>query len=338
MINQVYRLIAPKQIRTDFEDLVITEDNVIIRPTYLSICAADQRYFMGTRDRKVLSQKLPMALIHEAVGKVVYDPKGEYPLGTKVVMIPNTPTETNDVIKDNYLSSTKFRASSMDGFMQNLVSMDRNLIIPFNFDERVAVLLEVTSVIMNAIEAFKKHANPNKQTIGVWGNGNLGFITSLVLKTLYPECKVYVFGVHEAKMNYFSFVDETYLVSDIPSDLRIDHAFECVGGSSSETAINQIIDYINPQGMISLMGVSENLIGLNTRMILEKGLILQGNSRSNYNDFKKAIELINDNIELCDYFTTIISEEIDVRSVKDIVKAFEDDVNNEFKTIMKWNI
>ena len=338
MINQVYRLIAPKQIRTDFEDLVITENNVIIRPTYLSICAADQRYFMGTRDRKVLSQKLPMALIHEAVGKVVYDPKGEYPLGTKVVMIPNTPTETNDVIKDNYLTSTKFRASSMDGFMQNLVSMDRNLIIPFNFDERVAVLLEVTSVIMNAIEAFKKHANPNKQTIGVWGNGNLGFITSLVLKTLYPECKVYVFGVHEAKMNYFSFVDETYLVSDIPSDLRIDHAFECVGGSSSETAINQIIDYINPQGMISLMGVSENLVGLNTRMILEKGLILQGNSRSNYNDFKKAIELINDNIELCDYFTTIISEEIDVRSVKDIIKAFEDDVNNEFKTIMKWNI
>ena len=338
MINQVYRLIAPKQIRTDFEDLVITENNVIIRPTYLSICAADQRYFMGTRDRKVLSQKLPMALIHEAVGKVVYDPKGEYPLGTKVVMIPNTPTETNDVIKDNYLTSTKFRASSMDGFMQNLVSMDRNLIIPFNFDERVAVLLEVTSVIMNAIEAFKKHANPNKQTIGVWGNGNLGFITSLVLKTLYPECKVYVFGVHEAKMNYFSFVDETYLVSDIPSDLRIDHAFECVGGSSSENAINQIIDYINPQGMISLMGVSENLVGLNTRMILEKGLILQGNSRSNYKDFKKAIELINDNIELCDYFTTIISEEIDVRSVKDIVKAFEDDVNNEFKTIMKWNI
>ena len=338
MINQVYRLIAPKQIRTDFEDLVITENNVIIRPTYLSICAADQRYFMGTRDRKVLSQKLPMALIHEAVGKVVYDPKGEYPLGTKVVMIPNTPTETNDVIKDNYLTSTKFRASSMDGFMQNLVSMDRNLIIPFNFDERVAVLLEVTSVIMNAIEAFKKHANPNKQTIGVWGNGNLGFITSLVLKTLYPECKVYVFGVHEAKMNYFSFVDETYLVSDIPSDLRNDHAFECVGGSSSENAINQIIDYINPQGMISLMGVSENLIGLNTRMILEKGLIIQGISRSNYNDFKKAIELINDNIELCDYFTTIISEEIDVRSVKDIVKAFEDDVNNEFKTIMKWNI
>lgn len=167
MINQVYRLIAPKQIRTDFIDLNINGEDIIVRPTYLSICAADQRYFMGTRDRKVLSQKLPMALIHEAVGKVVYDPKGKFPLGTKVVMIPNTPITTDEVIKDNYLRSTKFRASSLDGFMQNLVSMDRNLVIPFEFDERVAVLLEVTSVIMNAMEAFKIHSNINKKTIGV---------------------------------------------------------------------------------------------------------------------------------------------------------------------------
>ena len=338
MINQVYRLIAPKQIRTDFVDLSMNNDNVIVRPTYLSICAADQRYFMGTRDRKVLSQKLPMALIHEAVGKVVYDPKGEYPLGTKVVMIPNTPTTSDEIIKDNYLASTKFRASSMDGFMQNLVSMDRNLIIPFDFSERSAVLLEITSVVMNAMDAFSKHANPNKQTVGVWGNGNLGYITSLVLKTLYPECKVYVFGVHEAKMNYFSFVDETYLISDIPEDLKIDHAFECVGGSASENAINQIIDYINPQGMISLLGVSENPVPINTRMVLEKGLLLQGNSRSNYNDFQKAIDLINANPELTDYLSTIISEEIEVRSIDDMILAFENDVTNEFKTIMKWCI
>lgn len=338
MINQVYRLIAPRQLRTDFEDLETNGENLIIRPTYLSICAADQRYFMGTRDRKVLSQKLPMALIHEAVGKVVYDPKGEYPLGTKVVMIPNTPTKTDEVIKDNYLRSTKFRASSMDGFMQNLVSMDRNLVIPFNFNERVAVLLEVTSVVMNAIEAFKNHANKNHQRIGVWGNGNLGFITSLVLKKLYPECEVYVFGVHESKMHYFSFVDETYLISEIPSDLRVDHAFECVGGLGSEAAIEQIIDYIEPQGMIGLLGVSENPVPINTRMVLEKGLVLQGNSRSTYRDFKQAIDFMEENPEIIDYLSTIISEEIDVRCIEDIIEAFEHDVTNEFKTIMKWNI
>lgn len=338
MINQVYRLIAPRQLRTDFVDLDTNNEKIIIRPTYLSICAADQRYFMGTRDRKVLSQKLPMALIHEAVGKVVYDPKGEYPLGTNVVMIPNTPIQEEKVIKDNYLKTTKFRASSMDGFMQNLVSMDRNLIIPFHFNERTAVLLEVTSVVMNALEAFEHHANLNHRAVGVWGNGSLGFITSLVLKRLYPHCKVYVFGVHESKMHYFSFVDETYLISDIPNDLIIDHAFECVGGVGSETAINQIIELIQPQGMISLLGVSENPVPINTRLVLEKGLILQGNSRSSYKDFEKAIHFIDNHPEVIDYLGTIISEEIDVRSIEDIIEAFENDVTNEFKTIMKWSI
>ena len=32
-----------------------------------------------------------MALIHEAIGVVEYDPQGEFPVGQRVVMIPNTP-------------------------------------------------------------------------------------------------------------------------------------------------------------------------------------------------------------------------------------------------------
>ena len=102
MINQAYRLIAPKQIRADFVDLKINNENVIVRPTYLSICAADQRYYTGSRGRVIMKQKLPMALIHESVGEVVYDPKGEYPVGTNVVMIPNTPMEHDNIIKENY--------------------------------------------------------------------------------------------------------------------------------------------------------------------------------------------------------------------------------------------
>ena len=124
MINQAYRLIAPKQIRTDFVDLPIDDENVVVRPTYLSICAADQRYYTGSRGRVVMKQKLPMSLIHEAVGEVVYVPKGEYDVGTNVVMIPNTPMEKDDIIKENYLRTSKFRASGFDGFMQNVVTTE----------------------------------------------------------------------------------------------------------------------------------------------------------------------------------------------------------------------
>ena len=70
MINEVYRLIAPKQIRVDFVDEQIG-DSVVVRPTYLSICAADQRYYMGTRGKEILSQKLPMPLSFSGLNRVI---------------------------------------------------------------------------------------------------------------------------------------------------------------------------------------------------------------------------------------------------------------------------
>ena len=45
-------------------------------------------------------------------------------------------------------------------------------------------------------------------------------------------------------------------------DLQIDHAIECVGGEGSPKAINQIIDYIRPEGTIAILGVSENPVSM----------------------------------------------------------------------------
>jgi ribitol-5-phosphate 2-dehydrogenase len=70
-----------------------------------------------------------MALIHEAVGRVVYDPSGEFKVGDKVVMIPNTPVETDAVIKENYLRSSFFRSSGYDGFMRSIVNIERSRIV-----------------------------------------------------------------------------------------------------------------------------------------------------------------------------------------------------------------
>lgn len=338
MINEVYRLIAPKQIRVDFVDEDIT-DEIVVKPTYLSICAADQRYYTGSRGKEMLAQKLPMALIHEGVGEVLYDPKGEVPIGTAVVMIPNTPVEEDEVIRENYLRTSKFRASGFDGFMQSFVLMDRSRVIPFtNVEHRTAALLELTSVVMNAMATFEKHSHERKETIGVWGNGNLGFISALVLKERYPEAKVVVLGLEMHKMQYFPFVDEVYEVNHVPDDFVVDHAFECVGGAGSESAINQIIDYIKPEGSIALMGVSEQNPAINTRMILEKGILLLGNSRSGYDDFNESVKFMESNKRVREYLDTIISEEIVVHSPKDMVKAFERDLTNDFKTVMKWEV
>ena len=338
MINQAYRLTSPRVIKAEQIEEKMEDNDIIVRPTYLSICAADMRYYTGNRDKNALKKKLPMALIHEAVGKVLYDPKGKIKKGTKVVMIPTTPTEVDEVIKENYLRSSYFRSSGYDGFMQSFVVIDRNRIIEFDgIDEKIAVLLELMSVGMNAIDKFKKVSHKKNEVIGVWGDGNVGYALSVLIKHLYPKTKLIVFGAIKEKLDYFSFADETYMVNDDLSNIKVDHAFECVGGRYSEDAINQIIDMIHPEGTIALMGVSENNVAINTRMILEKGITLIGNSRSSYNDFNECIKILKDK-KIQQIMSNIISDEVVIKTIKDMNYAFDKDINNPFKTIMKWDI
>ena len=76
MINIVYRLKQPKFFEESIDEIDL--DGIIVRPTHLSICQADQRYYQGLRPAEVLDEKLPMALIHEGIGEVVYDATGEF--------------------------------------------------------------------------------------------------------------------------------------------------------------------------------------------------------------------------------------------------------------------
>jgi ribitol-5-phosphate 2-dehydrogenase (NADP+) len=339
MINQVYKLVAPRQIVVSFEERNLEGDGIIVRPTKLSICAADQRYYTGTRGKEALKKKLPMALIHEGVGRVVYDPKGEFSPGDNVVMIPNTPTQIDDIIAENYLRSSKFRASGYDGFMQDYVFMGRDRVVKFEkINDDIASFIELLSVSMHSVSRFGKKANLRRETIGVWGDGNLGFITSLILKKKYPESKIIAFGKNEEKLNFFSFVDEVYQVDEIPEDIKVDHAFEAVGGRGSQYAIDQIIDYINPEGCIALLGVSENPVPINTRMILEKGITLVGSSRSGRKDFIDAVDFLEEHIDAQNQLQKLISAVIEVKSIKDMAKAFEYDLTTPFKTVMAWNL
>lgn len=339
MINKIYRLVNAKQITVDFEERMLEGDGVIVRPTKLSICAADQRYYTGTRGKEAMRQKLPMALIHEGVGKVVYDPKGEFKVGDRVVMVPNTPTEEETIIAENYMKSSKFRASGFDGFMQDYVFMGRDRLIQYTeVNDEVASFIELLSVSMHAISRFEAKSHAKREVLGVWGDGNVGFITALILKKRYPESKIVVFGKNEEKLEFFSFVDEAYQIDNIPNDVRVDHAFEAVGGKASQYAIDQIIDYINPEGSIALLGVSENPVEINTRMVLERGITLIGSSRSGRKDFAEAVSFLETYPDAQNQLQKLISAVIDVRSIEDMTKAFEYDLTTPFKTVMNWKV
>lgn len=339
MLNTIYQLVAPRKFEVRYESIGLQGDDVIVRPTHLSICNADQRYYQGLREAHVLQEKLPMALIHEGIGVVLRDPTGQFKTGEEVVMIPNTPVEEDEYIAENYLRSSKFRASGFNGFMQEYIKIraDRLVPLPEGIDKTVASFTEIISVSVHALTRFDQIAHDRRECVGIWGDGNLGYITALLYKLMFPESKLYIFGISRDKLSDFTFADETYTVSHIPGDLQLDHAFECVGGAGSGKAIEQIIEYINPEGTISILGVSEYPVPINTRMILEKGLRLFGSSRSGKKDFDKTIEIYKQHPEVVNYLSNIVGAVIPVRSISDMKKAFEMDIQKSFgKTIMLW--
>lgn len=339
MITSVYRLTQPKVIEEVFKEVNL-DDSVIVRPTYMSICKADQRYFQGNRDPDVLEEKLPMALIHEAVGEVVKDYTGHFKPGDNVVLIPSTPVEKDEIIAENYLRSSIFKSSGADGFMSDyvIISPDRIVKLPEGINLKVASFIELISVALHAIARFEAFSHKRKDRLGVWGDGNLGFIVALLLKVLYPDSEIAVFGKSFEKLSYFSFADAAYNINQIPDDLSVDHGFECVGGFKAENAINQIIDFINPQGSIALLGVSEKSVAINTRMVLEKGLNLFGSSRSGRDDFERTIELLSKNDYVLNYLESLVANEMEINRINDISEAFSIDYNSNFgKTVLKWN-
>lgn len=338
MINYVYQLVKPGVISVKYED-VDAKSDIIVRPLYMAVCHADQRYYRGMRSIDKLKNKLPMALIHECVGEVVFDSENIFGKGQKVVMIPNVKSKIEDKnIYENYQKGSAFLSSGKDGFMREFVNLNADRLVGIgNVPCQFAAISEFISVGVHAVDRLIKNANKNMDYFGIWGDGSLAYVVSCIVKQTFPNAKLCVVGRDPYKISQFIFADETYLSDNIPENFCIDHAFECAGGEGSFYAIDDIIKYINPQGTVMLMGVSENKVAINTRDVLEKGLKLIGSSRSGRENFEKAVEFLNDPT-FQKRISRIIYEDEPVSSVADIHRVFETDLKTPFKTVFKWNL
>ena len=89
-------------------------------------------------------------------------PPGSFKTGERVVMIPNTPCEKDPVAAENYLRSSKFRGSSMNGLMQEYIQTvpDRLVRVPEEMNDLVAAFTEMVSVCYHAISRFDRWLMP----------------------------------------------------------------------------------------------------------------------------------------------------------------------------------
>lgn len=336
MINQKIKLVRPGLFLPFFSSENDVEGKVIVKPTVLSICAADQRYFKGARPVSVLKAKLPMCLIHEAIGQVVYDPLKRFKTRQNVILLPNG---GEDDPLNNYKSNSYFRSSSADGFTQEFLMMEAKELMPFvSWSPNYYVFAELLSVCFQAISRIPHNEWTQAASVGVWGDGIVGYLLSLCIKKEYPHHRVKVFGKHEEKLLLFSHADDVEIISDDYSSFSdIDIAFEAVGGAKAAEAINQIIKNIKPCSSICLTGVSEYPIPIDTRKILEKGISLIGTTRSLKRDFVKAKEYL-DSLNDFSNFDKVISNHLIINSSEDLSKAFSRDQKIPFKTLLDWRI
>lgn len=337
MINQIIRLIRPGLFLPCFEVGNPGPDDVIVRPKYLSICAADQRYFQGNRPPEVLKEKLPLALFHECVAEVIRDPQGTLKKGSLCVLLPGGLASQEE--DSNYQQGAFFRSSNADGFCQEVMFLNREELIPLPEDaDYIYVFTELMSVCCQAYKRLAQAATmKDKAKIGIWGDGAMAFMMALALSQLKPSSEIYVYGKHDEKLINFSFVKNRINIFDKTDKTTIDVAFECVGGNGAQLAIAHAIEKMTPRGTLVLMGVSETAPVIPTRTILEKGLSLIGCSRSTKSDFRQAIEIIS-NSTIKNTLYKIVSTKTKVSSSPELMDAFLNDKNLDYKTVISFQL
>lgn len=348
--STVYELQEPWKVVEVEKEREMKEGWVAIQPSHGSICHADLRYYTGNRRKEALEAKLPMALIHEGIGTVIASNDKQFKKGDRVVVVPNIPGRIMDPdgsskTSDQYSETGAFMGSGYDGMAQSCVVHPAECLlkIPESISDELAVLAELNSVSVSALRNVEEVLQKKDIRVAVFGDGPVGYLTSAYMRYRFnlDFNQLTVFGAAEDKLSMIDFAQtENVLTYDFDSNHKqFDVVIECTGGNFSKQAINQAIDVLDYLGHLVLMGVTEDLVPMNTRDILEKGLTLHGSSRSVTEDFQKYLETLEASEGYVKAMEKILPEENNmVKNAEDFMKVMSYHAENHGwkKVIMEF--
>ncbi|WP_299090896.1 alcohol dehydrogenase catalytic domain-containing protein [uncultured Metabacillus sp.] len=351
--SRTFRLVNPGQVEEIIVQRSIRKGEVAVEPTIGSICHADLRYYMGLRRPEALAKKLPMALLHEGIGRIVESSSDSLKVGQRVVIVPNIPgkEDTEECSSlcdkefiDNYSEKNHFLGSGYDGIAQSRLVLPEACAIPIpdQIPDEIAVLAELCTVSYHALSRVKGKLAFPKVKVAVFGDGPVGYLTAAMLHHIYglDQTRLKVFGAIPEKLEQFSFADRALVQEfDIFEAEKVDIVIECTGGRFSESAVNQGIDLLARGGSLILMGVTEERVPINTRDVLEKGLTLYGSSRSSAPDYHAVLSAMQ-NIEYQETLRAILPEKFTpIENVNDFKEAMDSAAEHKSwqKVILDFN-
>jgi len=342
-----YRLTQPFRIEAVEREIKRERaDDVIVRPRVTGVCASDLKLYAGTRDRRALSKKLPMALLHEGVAEVMEPgPAGSHARpGSRVVVVPNVPcyiaypdlypSKAEGCLAcrpggagENYCLHNLYLSSNTDGLAQSVFRHPASLLVPVpsEIPDRIAALTEPLTTILAGCE--KAPIRPEGRYL-VLGNGALGQLVAICLAGMYdvPRAAIAMSGHGwDERRAALSLVGEALDGDDRQSfaNLRgkIDVVFECVGGEANGETLEETVDCLRPGGTAVLFGPSEKSVLLNTREMIGKGLTFLGCNRSFVGHFQTVLERLKEPHVQKLLEAVLSPEQFLVRSADDLNRA-----------------
>ena len=316
-----YRLTQPFRIEAVEQEVKWRRpDEVLVRPRLTSVCGSDLKLYTGSRDRRALSKKLPLALLHEGVAEIVAAgpsaPRHARP-GTRVVVVPNIPcylaypeeypSKEQACMScrpggagENYCLKNRYLSSNTDGLAQSVFAHPASLVLPVpdEVPDNVAVLTEPMTTVIAGIQ--RAPITRDRRYL-ILGNGPIGLLTAVALSAFYgvPREAIWMTGRDWANREGLLPLIGTPLDANEARGLAqirssIDIAFECVGGDANEMTLAQAVDCLRPGGMEILFGPSEKAVDFNTREVVGKGLAFLGANRSFVPHFQWVMERLVD--------------------------------------------
>jgi ribitol-5-phosphate 2-dehydrogenase len=315
-----YRLTQPFRIEAIEQEVRRQRpDEILVRPRMTSVCSSDLKLYTGSRDRRALSKKLPLALLHEGVAEVVEAGpacNGVRP-GSRVVVVPNIPCyyaypdlyPSKDEAclacrpggaGENYCLHNLYLSSNTDGLAQSVFRHPASLalLVDREIPDHVASLAEPLTTILAGCE--KAPIDKEKRYL-ILGNGPIGQLVAVALIAFYgvPREAIWMSGRGwEDRRQVLNLVgtalDATDPRSFAPLRSTIGIAFECVGGAANTETLGQAVDCLRPGGTAVLFGPSEKAVALDTREVIGKGLSFIGSNRSFVRHFQWVLERFKD--------------------------------------------
>jgi len=305
---------------------------LLLAPVVAGICGSEIHYFLGLKDEEKLRERLPMCLLHEGVCRVLHPGKSQFPVGSMVVPIPMRPCgECPACIKgaENLCSQSKFMAATADGMARTAFAYPwrRVVALPRGVTPRSGALTEPLSIAYRTVAAA---GLKGAERVAVLGDGPIGYFVALMVSTLgkIPRERLWFLGVVDKKLEMASSFATSVNTKELPAREVASRTgpmqvcFECVGGRAGEITLGQAIEILEPLGALYILGLSPDKVPVKMIDVVNKGLTLQGCSRSRPEDYERVLELLQE-----DRFNELAARVVDeasyrIRGADDLEEAF----------------